>query len=208
MYEDAAAAIQHANARVAELLEKVAREVADMSAQCDLTEEEDRRDLPLILYGIKQVSIDPHGFLRLRRQAQERETLHTARLYAAIEEGWGWAVSELLEITVELFQHEGWRQFADAEVDAVQARNTELAGIVERERLFWAFAHSYVCGTFASAYPDSLLRLFPTTACIHADVRAHDGEDTSEAVVAMQLALIDLLMLPNEAGWLELVDMN
>jgi hypothetical protein len=157
---------------------------------------------------VKQVSIDPHGFLRLKRQVQEQEALQTARLYGAIEEGWGWAVTELLEIAEELCEHEGWRQLAADEVDALEARDPDLAGSVGRERLFWAFAHAYVCGMFASAYPDRLLQLFPTTAYTHTDIRTADGEDTSEEIIAMQLALIDLLMVPNEAGWHELVDRN
>jgi hypothetical protein len=86
-HADAAAAIRHANARIAALREQVAREVADMSARCGLTAAEDRLEMPWVLYGIKQVSIDPQGFLRLKRQADERETLHTARLYVAIHEG-------------------------------------------------------------------------------------------------------------------------
>jgi hypothetical protein len=61
---------------------------------------------------------------------------------------------------------------------------------------------------FASAYPNDLLRYFPTMARIDADVRGHDGEETRASVVAMQLARIDLLMLPNEAGWHALVDRN
>jgi hypothetical protein len=61
---------------------------------------------------------------------------------------------------------------------------------------------------YASAYPEDLLRYFPTMARIYADVRRHDGEDTRASVAAMQLARIDLLMLPNEARWHELGDRN
>jgi hypothetical protein len=206
--EHEAAAIRHANARIAALQEQVAREMADVSARGSLTAEHGRLDRLWILYGIKQVSIDPQGCLRLKRQADELETVHTARLYAAIQEGFDWAVSELLEIAEELFEDDGWRAFSEAKVASVQARTPEIAGMIERERLFWAFAQAYVCGMFASAYPDDLLRYFPTMARIDADVRGHDGEEIRASVVAMQLALIDLLMPPNEAGWHELVDRN
>jgi hypothetical protein len=161
-----------------------------------------------ILYGIKQVSIDPQGCLRLKQRADEFETVHTARLYAAIQEGFDWAVSELLEIAEELFEDDGWRVFSETEVASVQARTPEMAGMIERERLGWAFAQAYVCGMFASAYPDDLWRYFLTMARIYADVRGHDGEETRVSVVAMPLARIDLLMLPNEAGWHALVDRN
>jgi hypothetical protein len=161
--------------------------------------------MPLILYGIKQASIDPQGFLRVMRQADEREILSTARLYAAIDEGFDWAVSELLEITAALIEDDGWRAFAAVEVASAQARLPNMAETIARERLVWAFAHAYVCGTFAAAYPASLLRLFPTTARMHADIWQHDGEGTSDNVVAMQLALIDILMRPNEAGWRALI---
>ena len=144
----------------------------------------------------------------MKRQAEERETLDTARLYGAIQGGFDWAVSELLDIATELCEHEGWQHFSEAEVAAVQARYPDLTEMVAPDTLRWYFAHSYVCGQFASEYPDSLLRLFPTTARLHADMRGRDGEDTCEAVVAMQLALIDLLVVPNEAGWHALVDMN
>ena len=53
----------------------------------------------------------------------------------------------------------------------MQARTPEMAGMIERERLCWAFAQAYVCGIFASAYSDDLLRYFPTMARIYADVR-------------------------------------
>ena len=93
-----AAAIRHANARIAALQEQVAREMADVSARGSLTAEHDRLDRRWILYGIKQVSMDPQGCLRLKRQADELETVHTARLYAAIQAGFDRAVSERLEI--------------------------------------------------------------------------------------------------------------
>jgi hypothetical protein len=148
------------------------------------------------------------GCLRLKRQADALETVQTARRYAAIQEGFDSAVSELREIAEELFEDDGWRACSAAEVASVQARTPEMAGMIERERVCWAFAQAYVCGMFASAYPEDLLRYFSTMARIYADVRRHDGEDTCASVVAMQLARIDLLMLPNEAGWHELVDRN
>jgi len=107
----------------------------------------------------------------VKRQADALETVHTARRYAAIQEGFDWAVSELLEIAEERFEDDSWRALSEAEVASVQARTPEMAGMIERERLCWAFAQAYVCGMFASAYPDDLWRYFPTMARIHADVR-------------------------------------
>jgi hypothetical protein len=50
--------------------------------------------------------------------------------------------------------------------------------------------------------------MFPSTTRIHVQVRGRQDHGPSEAVVAMQLALIDQLMLPNEAAWQQLIDMN
>ena len=111
------------------------------------------------------------GCLHVKRQADALETVHTARRYAAIQEGFDWAVSELLEIAEERFEDDSWRALSEAEVASVQARTPEMAGMIERERLCWAFAQAYVCGMFASAYPEDLWRYFPTMARIHADVR-------------------------------------
>lgn len=178
-----------------------------MSDVCGHTDEPDHLDLPIILYGIKQVSIDPNGFLRLKRQADEHESLHTARLYAAIYERFDWAALELVAIAEELCEHDGWRAFAEIEVAQVQALMPALAELAP-DLLLSAFAHGYVCGTFASAYPDRLFQLFPSTAHLHERFVTAHGEDTSADIVAMQLALVDLLMVPNEAGWQALVDRN
>jgi hypothetical protein len=60
--------------------------------------------------------------------------LHTTRLYAAIQEGFDWAVAELLEISQELFEDEGWRALSEAEVASVQVRLPEMAGTIAQER--------------------------------------------------------------------------
>jgi hypothetical protein len=52
-HEGGAAAIRHANARVAELREKVAREVVSINQRVGLAAEGDGLDLPCVLYGIK-----------------------------------------------------------------------------------------------------------------------------------------------------------
>ena len=197
-HEDGAAAIRHANARIAALREKVAAEVAA---------EQDCLDVPIILYGIKQVSLDPQGFLRLKQQADEHEILSTTRLYTTIYERFDWAVVELLAIAEELYLHDGWRAFSEDEVVSIQARYPFLAH-EPLELLLSAFAHAYVCGTFAHAYPDRLLQWFPTTARMHAQICTSDREDLSEDVIAMQLALVDVLMVPNALGWHDLVNRN
>jgi hypothetical protein len=57
--EHKAAALRHANARIAARQEQVAREMADVSARGRLTAEHDRLDRRWILDGITQVSMDP-----------------------------------------------------------------------------------------------------------------------------------------------------
>jgi hypothetical protein len=208
-HEHAATAVQQADGRIARLRERVAGAVVALSEQVPPSPGGGHGlDLPCILYGVKQVSIDSRGFLRLVRRAGEREILDTARLYTAIAAGFHWALVEVQEITEELFAHEGWRRFSKAEVAAVHARMPDLAGAVAPETLLRYFTRSYVCGQLAPEYPENLLRMFPSTARIHAEVRGRHDHEVGEPVVAMQLALIDQLMLPNEAAWRRLIDTN
>jgi len=107
----------------------------------------------------------------LEAAADALETVQTARRYAAIQEGFDWAVSELLEIAEERFEDDGWRALSEAEVASVQARTPEMAGMIERERLCWAFAQAYVCGMFAQRIPTTCGGISRRWRRIHADVR-------------------------------------
>jgi hypothetical protein len=208
-HEHVATAVRQANGRIARLQEKVAGAVVALNEQVPPSPGGGHGfDLPCTLYGIKQVSIDSRGLLRLVRRAGERELLATARLYAAVAAGFHWALVEVREITEHLLAHEDWRRFSLAEAAAVQARMPDLAGAVAPETLRRYFTHSYVCGELAPEYPEHLLRMFPSTARIRAKVQGRQDHEVSEPVVAMQLALIDQLMLSSEAAWQQLIAMN
>jgi hypothetical protein len=130
MHDDAGAwlAIRRAEARVADLMEQVARDVVATSAEAGLTAVHDGLDMPLILYGIKQLSLDPYGFLRLTRRADEAETRATARLYTAIADGWDWAVSEVRAMAEELGADESWQVWIAPHVAAMQATQPDSVG--------------------------------------------------------------------------------
>jgi hypothetical protein len=191
--DDMGAAIRHANARIAALREKVTRDVAALGL-----------DLPLICHGIKQVSIDPDGFLLMKHRTGEDERMATAQLYASIHEGFEAAVSELTDIAGELFTDECYRAFLQSEVDTLQTSHPDIS----RWLLEAASTYSYVCGTFAWEYPEHLLRMFPSTARTYHDLLAEKNPGEDKTLIAMQMAMIDFLMCPNEAGWQDLVQRN
>jgi hypothetical protein len=105
-HEHVAMVIRQTNGRIARLRERVAGAVVALNEQVPPSPSGGHNfDLPCILYGIKQVSIDSRGFLRLVRRAGEREILDAARLYAAVAAGFHWALVEVREITEALLAH-------------------------------------------------------------------------------------------------------
>jgi hypothetical protein len=83
-------AFRRANTRIAALQAQLAQ---------DLTAGD---ELWLIRYGIKQVAIDPGGYLRMMRHTDEAETLATAELYAAIHAHYAEYVFALIDISSDL----------------------------------------------------------------------------------------------------------
>jgi hypothetical protein len=145
--------VRHATARIAALRDRLSREEPppDVGARAWLC------------YGTTRVSIDPSGYLRAKLHADEPEIRHTARLYAAIEEGFADYVSTLLEITQELANDAAFQAMSAAEVRSIQHRPADH-GYAPDAWLYWCLAHSYVCGMFGTEFPSDLLETFPTTA--------------------------------------------
>jgi hypothetical protein len=189
--------IRHTNARIAALQDQLGRE-EPLS---------DPGELAWFRYGITRVSIDPFGYLRAKLHADEDEIRHTARLYAAIQEGFAEYVSTLLAITQDLADDAAFQAESEAEVLSIQQRLAD-GGYAPDAWLYWCLAHSYVCGTFAHAFPAQLLETFPTMARRYHDLlKSHEPED-GPRMLAMQLALQDCLMCPREEGWRDSVTRN
>jgi hypothetical protein len=201
------APIRRVNTRIAALHDRFRREYRALGEPHGFTPEQDGEEMPLILYGIKQVSIDPDGYLRTKLHADEAEIRFTARLYAAVHEGFAEYVSTLLDITQELTDDDDFRAFSEPQMHSIQE---DLAGegYAPEDWLYWCLAHSYVCGVFAAEYPASLLDMFPTTARRYHELLEMQSYQELPVMVAMQLAIQDCLMCPREDGWREIVTMN
>jgi hypothetical protein len=201
------APIRRVNTRIAALHARFSREYRELGEQLGFTPEEDGEEMPLILYGIKQVSIDPEGYLRTKLHADEAEIRFTARLYTAVDEGFAEYVSTLLDITQELVDDDDFQTFSEPQVRSIQGRLAD-DGDAPDDWLYWCLAHSYVCGVFAAEYPATLLERFPTTARRYHDLLEAQEAGVSPLMIASQLALQDCLMCPREDGWRDSVMSN